>query len=159
MAILYTHAAQGVSPAELEGFFEGWPNPPTPETHLLLLQKSDEVILAWDEDEQRVIGFLTAITDRVLAAYIPFLEVLPAYRHRGIGRELVRRMLERLGDLYMVDLVCDPDLQPFYEALGMRRATGMMVRRYEHQAGQSKDLSRPGETAPHAYDTTVTSDT
>jgi hypothetical protein len=30
----------------------------------------------------------------------------------------------------MVDLLCDPELQPFYESLGMHRATGMMVRNY-----------------------------
>jgi hypothetical protein len=31
-------------------------------------------------DNGRVIGFITAVTDKVLSAYIPLLEVLPAYR-------------------------------------------------------------------------------
>ena len=44
--------------------------------------------------------------------------MLPAWRGQGIGRELVRRMLDRLRDRYAVDLVCDEDLVPFYEALG-----------------------------------------
>ena len=44
---------------------------------------------------------------------------------QGIGRELVRRILERLDGLYMVDLLCEPDLVPFYAALGMNRATAM----------------------------------
>lgn len=30
----------------------------------------------------------------------------------------------------MVDLLCDPDLQPFYEQVGMRRASGMFLRNY-----------------------------
>jgi ribosomal protein S18 acetylase RimI-like enzyme len=119
----------------LEGFFEGWPNPPTPETHLRLLEQSDEVILAVDGVSGEVVGFITAISDGVLAAYIPLLEVRPAYRGQGIGTALVRRMLDRLDDLYMVDLLCDPALQPFYAALGMRPATGMMVRNYEQQSG------------------------
>ena len=42
-------------------------------------------------------------------------------------------MLERLRELYMIDLLCDPPLQPFYERLGMQRAHGMLVRNYERQ--------------------------
>ena len=71
-----------------------------------------------------------------VSAYIPLLEVLPAYQGQGIGSELVRRALQGIGDLYAVDLMCDPDLQPFYASLGMRPAAGMMVRRYECQSGR-----------------------
>ena len=77
-----------------------------------------------------------AISDNVLPATIPLLEVLPAYRGRGIGSELVHRMLMRLGDLYAVDLMCDPEVQPFYARLGMRPASGVMVRNYALQSGK-----------------------
>jgi ribosomal protein S18 acetylase RimI-like enzyme len=135
--IHYTSSTESITPDQLAGFFEGWPNPPSPETHLRLLRQSDEVVLAVDEAAGEVLGFITAISDGVLAAYIPLLEVRPAYRGRGIGTALVRRMLDRLDDLYMVDLLCDPDLQPFYAGLGMRPASGMMVRHYAHQAGKT----------------------
>lgn len=133
--ITYRHSSQDITPDQLRGFFEGWPNPPTPETHLRLLEGSDEVVIAIDEDTGAVVGFITAITDRVLSAYIPFLEVLPEYRGRGIGSELVRRMLDRLDGLYMVDLLCDKQLIAFYERFGMRGATGAMLRNYKYQAG------------------------
>lgn len=133
--ITYRHSSQGITPDQLRGFFEGWPNPPTPETHLRLLEDSDEVVIAIDEDTGAVVGFITAMTDRVLSAYIPFLEVLPECRERGIGSELVRRMLDRLDGLYMVDLLCDKQLIPFYERLGMHGATGAMLRNHEYQAG------------------------
>jgi ribosomal protein S18 acetylase RimI-like enzyme len=68
-----------------------------------------------------VVGFVTAISDGVLSAYIPLLEVLPEYQGRGIGAELVRRLLDRLGGLYMVDLCCDEDVVGFYERLGLAR--------------------------------------
>jgi hypothetical protein len=29
-------------------------------------------------------------------------------------------MLDRLSHLYMVDLLCDPETQPFYAGLGLR---------------------------------------
>ncbi|MCP4541140.1 MAG: GNAT family N-acetyltransferase [Chloroflexi bacterium] len=120
------------------GFFEGWPNPPSPQVHLKLLANSDHVVLAVDQELDVVVGFITAISDGVLAAYIPLLEVLPAYRGRGIGKELVRRMLDRLGGLYAIDLMCDSDVQPFYASLGMRPAIGMMIRNYEYQSGRAK---------------------
>jgi hypothetical protein len=41
---------------------------------------------------------------------------------RDFGKELVRRMLEELDHLYMIDLLCDEDLQPYYEKLGMEKA-------------------------------------
>ena len=81
------------------------------------------------------------ISDGVSAAYIPDLEVLPAYRDRGIGSELVRRMLEKLRHLYMVDLVCDANLQPFYQRLGMRLYTAMIYRNYEAQSGTPDSTS------------------
>ncbi len=127
--------ADGVSPPQLEGFFEGWPDPPSPETHLRLLQQSTDVILAVDSETGRVVGFITAVSDRILAAYIPLLEVLPAYQGQGIGSQLVRRMLQRLEHLYMIDLVCDPEVAPFYERLGMRRMLAMVVHKQAQQSG------------------------
>ena len=134
--MIYTSSIESVTAENLSGFFVGWPNRPSPQTHLELLKNSDEMILAIDEQTGKVAGFITALTDRTLSAYIPFLEVLPAYQGQGVGKELVRRMLERLSDLYAVDLLCDPELQSFYGGLGMRQAHGMMIRKYELQAGK-----------------------
>jgi hypothetical protein len=44
-------------------------------------------------------------------------------------------MLSVLQPYYAIDLVCDPDLQPFYDRLGMRRTTAMTIRRYEKMGG------------------------
>lgn len=133
--ITYLDTAEGTGEEQLQGFFTSWPNPPSPETHLKLLLGSDAVVLAVDDETGNVVGNVTAISDGVLSAYIPHLEVLPAYRGQGIGSELMRRMLEKLSGLYMVDLMCDPDLQPFYARLGMQPATGMIVRNYARQSG------------------------
>ena len=133
--IEYRDNPDGVTPSQLEGFFEGWPDAPSPETHFRLLLQSTEVVLAVDSETRNVVGFITAVSDRILAAYIPLLEVLPAYQRRGIGSQLVRRMLQRLERLYMIDLVCDPEVVPFYERLGMRRMPAMVVRHQVQQSG------------------------
>jgi GNAT superfamily N-acetyltransferase len=132
--IRYQHDLTGVGADDLTGFFEGWPTHPSADDHLRLLRGS--AVIAVAVDGARVVGFATAITDGVLAAYIPLLEVLPGYRGAGIGRELVRRVLARLDDLYMVDLACDEALVPFYEGLGMRRGVAMLRRNYAAQRGR-----------------------
>lgn len=131
----YLTSADTITADQLHGFFVGWPDPPSPETHLAILQRSDAMVLAMDEETGRVVGFINALSDGVLCAFIPLLEVLPVYQGRGIGSELVRRMVALLGDLYAVDVMCDADVQPFYARLGMQPAQGMMLRRYDRQAG------------------------
>ena len=134
--ISYTSSLEGITPELLEGFFVGWPNPPTPATHLKLLHGSDHVVLAREGADGPVVGFITAITDGVLSAFIPHLEVLPPYKGQGIGSELVRRLLDQLKDFYAIDLICDTDVQPFYERLGLRPYTGMLLRNHTRQSGE-----------------------
>ena len=83
-------------------------------------------MLARDADQ--IVGFVTAISDGALAAYIPLLEVRGEWRGHGVGTELVRRLLAQLERFYMVDLVCDPDLIPFYERFGMTALAGLARR-------------------------------
>ena len=73
--------------------------------------------LAIDPATGEVVGFVSAIGDGGNVAFISLLEVLPAWRGRGVGGELVRRLLARLGDRYTIDLGCDEGLVPFYERL------------------------------------------
>ena len=133
--IRYTDNTDGIGPENLAGFFVGWPKPPSRETHMRILEASGEIVLAIDDETGSVVGFVNAITDGILSAYIPLLEVLPSYQGRGIGRELVRQILDRLDGLYMVDLACDPELASFYSGFGMRPAHAMVIRRYDRQSG------------------------
>ena len=124
----YVTTLDDVEASDLDGFLAGWPRRPSNETHLELLRGSERVVLARDLESGRVVGFVTAVGDGVLSAFIPLLEVLPEYRGQGIGTELVRRMLALIGDRYMVDLCCDEALVPYYERFGMRRTAGMSLR-------------------------------
>jgi len=129
--ITYADSADAITADQLRGFFVGWPAAPSPERHLELLRRSHAVEIALDGDV--VVGFVSAISDGVLSAFIPLLEVLPAYQHRRIGTELVRRLLGQLDKLYMIDLCCDAGLEPFYSALGFQTLDrGMGIRRREN---------------------------
>jgi ribosomal protein S18 acetylase RimI-like enzyme len=134
--IIYSCDVSTLDSSMLDGFFCGWANRPSAETHLRILRGSNHVVLALDGN--RVVGFINAISDGFFAASIPLLEVLPNYRGRGIGSELVRRMLGQLSDFYCIDVACDPPLQAFYEKLGLQRGVGVMRRNYHRQSTGAK---------------------
>jgi ribosomal protein S18 acetylase RimI-like enzyme len=131
--VAYSTDTHNLRPEQLHGFFVGWPNPPKPETFLRLLQSSYRAVLA--VDGKRVVGFATAISDGVLSAYIPLLEVLPESQGQGIGSQIMRRLMAELDHLYMVDVMCDDEVVPFYERLGLQRAGGLIRRNYSRQSG------------------------
>lgn len=136
--ILYKIYSANLKHLEIEeGFFEGWPNPPSIEKHKQILANSYKAIVAIDGRNHKIIGFINAISDGILSAYIPLLEVLPQYQKQGIGSGLVRRILEELDGFYMIDLSCDKELQSFYEKLGMIKSHGMVYRNYKYQCGKN----------------------
>ncbi|MCB8932539.1 MAG: GNAT family N-acetyltransferase [Chthonomonadaceae bacterium] len=131
MGISYTDELSDLRPSQLSGFFAGWPKHPDPAAHLEILRGSHAVWLAMDGD--RCVGFVNALSDGGFYAHIPLLEVLPEYKGRGIGSELLRRMTQTLEGHYAVDVLCDEDVAAFYESRGFRRCVGMALRNYEHQ--------------------------
>lgn len=122
---------------QLQGFFVGWPSPPDAATHLRILRGAQLAVVAQLPDDGPVVGFATALSDGVLSAYVPLLEVLPAWQGRGLGRAIMDRVFAELDGLYMVDLVCDPELEAFYAPMGLRRLPLAMGRRdYAAQSGR-----------------------
>lgn len=97
--------------------FAGLARKPDPAAHLRILRQSAAVVAI----------------DGEICAYIPLLEVLPGHQGRGIGRMLVKKMLDRTTDLHMVDLSCDEPPAPLYERLGFARSTAMTRRRYDRR--------------------------
>jgi ribosomal protein S18 acetylase RimI-like enzyme len=126
--VVYTDDASGLRAEDVQGFFVGWPRTPS---LVAVLDGADEAVLAREGAAGRVVGFVYAVHDGQLAAHVPLLEVLPEYHARGIGSELMRRMLAKLGRFAMVDVTCDAELEPFYERFGMRRVSGMVIRNPE----------------------------
>ena len=120
--ISYQTTITGITPAMLAGFFVGWPNPPDGATHLRFLEGSQHRVLALADG--RVVGFVTAISDGVLCAYIPLLEVLPAYQGQGIGKMIMTALMtfcrDRLPASCYVSLIADGEAGRLYERFGFR---------------------------------------
>ncbi len=128
--ITYADSTASITAEMLQGFFQEWRKPRIPEEHLRILNNSSFVVLAFDDETNRVVGFINALSDGLQSAFIPLLEVLPKYQRQGIGSELVKRMLEKLKHIPAIDLTCDPEVQGFYGRLGMLPSVGMIVRNY-----------------------------
>lgn len=124
--ISYEGVPADLRPEQLAGFFVGWPSPPSPDEHVVILQRAQHAVLACEDD--RVVGFVTGLSDGVFSAYLPLLEVLPSHHGQGIGTALVERIVAEIGDVYSIDVVCDDDVVPFYERLDFQRVNGMVFR-------------------------------
>lgn len=131
MRIDYRTSVSGLRWEQLDGFFVGWPTRPTAATLLSHLERSYRCAVAVDLSGDRVVGFATAISDGLLAAYIPLVEVLPGWHERGIGTELMSVLLEQLEHLSMIDLACEEDVRPFFEKVGLTPARAMIRRNFD----------------------------
>src|SRR4051794_14642709 len=77
-----------------------------------LLAYTPVCLCVWDSAQ--LIGFGRAVTDDVFRALIEDVVVDAPYRGQGIGREIMRRLLERLDHVEEIVLNCHDDLIPFY---------------------------------------------
>lgn len=125
--VTYKVTLDGITAAMLDDFCVGWKNPLSGEKLYEVLKNSQHFILALDED--KVIGFINALSDNVHFAFIPMLEVLPMYQNRGIGRRLLGVLTYRLKNIPIIDLMCDLDMQDYYERLGFIKMHGMRYRK------------------------------
>lgn len=81
----------------------------------------------------KVVGFINALSNRINFAFIPMIEVFPEYQNKGIGRNLLKIMFELLEDITCIDLICDIQMQNFYEKFGIVKSHGMILRKYLEQ--------------------------
>ena len=125
--ITYTSSINDISTAKLGGFFVGWAKPLTPEQHYNHLARCAYFVAALEDN--KVVGFISALSDGIGCAFIPLIEVLPDFQKQGIGSELMRRILDILKDINAIDLMCDDEVQGFYEKFGMKKLGGMGLRK------------------------------
>ena len=76
-------------------------------------------IAAYDEDNI-LIGYIDCVSNGVTDAYIQDLTVHPSHQGKGIGTELMNKMIMYLKEknIYMISVVFEKDLKPFYERFG-----------------------------------------
>ena len=75
-------------------------------------------IAAYEEDE--LVGYIDCVSNGVTDAYIQDLMVHPKYQGKGVGSELMNKMIEYLkaNKIYMISVIFDESLKSFYERFG-----------------------------------------
>ena len=73
--------------------------------------------------EGKLVGMGRALSDGVSDAYIQDVVVYSDFRGRGIGAEIVRRLIAflREHDIQWIGLISEPGHEDFYERLGFAR--------------------------------------
>lgn len=80
------------------------------------IKESGEVISAFDQNN--LVGFISLITDRAWVAYITQLAVDPDYQNQGIGKSLISKAKNLLGEGVTIIVHSSQDAKKFYEASG-----------------------------------------
>lgn len=86
------------------------------------IQHSFLVISMWERrgTQRRLVGFSRATSDHAFNATIWDVVVHPDYQGRGLGKKLMKKMIEKLRneDISNITLFADPQVVGFYQGLG-----------------------------------------
>ena len=83
------------------------------------------VISAWSAG--RLIGVCRALTDHSYCCYLSDLAVDRAFQRRGIGKALIRKVREHIGDEVSLILLSAPDAMAYYPKAGFTQADNAFV--------------------------------
>lgn len=75
----------------------------------------------------RLVGAGRALADGIDCAYLCDIALLPSHQGRGLGREIVQRLLDQVQGHRKIILYAVPGKEGFYRALGFRRMTTAMA--------------------------------
>ncbi|HNX39466.1 MAG TPA: GNAT family N-acetyltransferase [Methanothrix sp.] len=91
-----------------------------------LMQASFAFALAIDISTGRAVGMGRVISDGMADAYVQDLVVLEEWRSSGVGRMILRRLLEecRNHKLTWIALIAEPGKEDFYRSMGFRPMPG-----------------------------------
>lgn len=99
-----------------------WDSGNHPEKLLRAMENSHAVVTAWQGGE--LAGLVNSISDGYMTAYIPYMVVRPDLQGRGVGRELMQRLMARYQDMPRVALIAYGRAVGFYQAQGFSQVQG-----------------------------------
>lgn len=102
----------------------GWASAERPEELVRAMCNSHRVVSAWCEGKP--VGLANSISDGCMAAYVPYVLVHRDWQGRGIGRELVTRLLNEYADFPRIALISYAEAVGFYERCGLHRGDGKL---------------------------------
>ncbi|WP_409972731.1 GNAT family N-acetyltransferase [Bacillus sp. Bva_UNVM-123] len=81
-------------------------------------------------DNQKLVGMGRIISDGVITGIICGLCVLPSYQSKGIGKEMLNRLIAQCEQNQVIpQLLCTESLESYYESFGFRKFSVGMTRK------------------------------
>lgn len=104
-----------------------------------MLRASDLVFALVHRPTDRLVGFARVITDDTYLAFVLDVIVAAESRHNGLGAMLMDAIVlhPRLAAVRSVELICQPEVIPFYRRWG-----------FTDQVGQSRLMRRTSDSLP-----------
>ncbi len=71
-------------------------------------------------ENEELVGYIDCVSNGVTDAYIQDLMVRPDYQGKGVGTELMNKMIKYLKEqrIYIISVVFEERLKPFYDRFG-----------------------------------------
>ena len=106
-----------------------WMSDRTAEETERILRESDILVALVDPPSDRLTGFARVLTDFTHIALILDVVVAPEHRSSGHGATLMSTIVDHphLQTVRSLELVCQPDLVPFYRRWGFTTEVGQSL--------------------------------
>ncbi len=85
-----------------------------------MIDQAPLLITAWDRDE--LIGLARSLTDFCYCCYLSDLAVAEAYQKSGVGKTLIDKTKEEIGEQCSLILLSAPTAMDYYPKIGMEKA-------------------------------------
>jgi len=88
-----------------------------------------------DKNTGKIIGMGRILSDGVSDAYIQDLVILPDYREKGIGKKLVKALVDycHKNKIFWIALIAEPDQDGFYKNLGFKQMKNYVPLKYDEE--------------------------
>lgn len=118
MSITYTYKTDLLTKENIQQLFLSveWESASHPNDLYSAILNSHSVATAWDSG--RLIGLANAMSDGSMAVYFHYVLTDPDYQGQGVGKKIMKMMLEKYHDMHTKVLVSYPKAVGFYESLG-----------------------------------------
>jgi len=134
MALEWVHSSEHVDWEELSRLYLAAPLG-NKDPSDLQIAFSNSMFMCFIYESGRLIGAGRALADGRDCSYICDIAVHPSFQGRGLGKEIVSRLVDLSKDHKKIILYAAPGKEPFYLKLGFKRmATAMAIFKNQAQA-------------------------
>jgi ribosomal protein S18 acetylase RimI-like enzyme len=88
-----------------------------------------------DKKTGKTIGMGRVLSDGTSDAYIQDLVILQEYRNKGIGKKLVKKLIDycKSKNIHWIALISEPNQENFYKKIGFKEMKNYIPLKYEEK--------------------------